>query len=179
MNCPDKWDARFLGLAEFISGWSKDPSTKVGAVITRGKKIVSVGYNGFPTGVEDTTFRLNERELKYKFSVHAEANAILAAKQDLTDCTIYVHPFMPCVACAGLVIQSGIDRVVSYMNDNPRWTESFALSKAMFDESCMELVLYDRDNGTKEETVFDRQLAKFTSSCCGEHAASEDLMGSL
>ena len=74
------WDRRFLGLAAHIATWSKDPSTKVGAVIVRpNKTIVSVGFNGLPRGVDDLDSRYNERALKYAMTVHAEANARLRA----------------------------------------------------------------------------------------------------
>ena len=77
----DKWDHRFLALAEHISNWSKDPSTQVGAVIThtRSKRVVSMGFNGFPAGVEDTRERLDDRETKYEMVVHAEQNALMFA----------------------------------------------------------------------------------------------------
>lgn len=136
----NKWDHRFLGLASFIAGWSKDPSTKVGAVITRGNKIVSVGYNGFAHGVEDTDARLNEREVKYKLVVHAEPNAIITAKQDLTGCTMYVWPLMPCHACASLIAQAGITKVVTVYDPNPRWADSFELSRMIFREAGVELI---------------------------------------
>lgn len=136
----NKWDHRFLGLASFIAGWSKDPSTKVGAVITKGNKIVSVGYNGFAHGVEDTDARLNEREVKYKLVVHAEPNAIITAKQDLTGCTMYVWPLMPCHACASLIAQAGITKVVTVYDPNPRWADSFELSRMIFREAGVELI---------------------------------------
>src|SRR5690242_18395881 len=102
----EKWDRRFLDLAKFVAQWSKDPSTKTGAVITRGREVVSVGYNGFPRDVEDAPERYNDRELKYKLIVHCERNALLFAKQDLSGCTLYTYPFMSCTPCAGMVIQS-------------------------------------------------------------------------
>ena len=118
MKHTDKWDRRFLDLAEYISRWSKDPSTKIGAVIVRpDKTIASVGYNGFPRGVADADYRLKDRELKYKLVVHAEVNAVLNAPGDLLGCTLYCWPMMQpyaptCNECAKVVIQSGIRRVV-------------------------------------------------------------------
>ena len=77
------WDKRFLELASVVGSWSKDPSTKVGAVIVNeNKQIVSMGYNGFPRGVRDD-YRLENRETKYNLIVHAEANAIIHAKESL------------------------------------------------------------------------------------------------
>lgn len=135
------WDKRFLELAELISSWSKDPSTKVGAVITSGNKIISLGYNGFPSKINDDD-RLYQREEKYKIIIHAERNAILFANQNLNNCTIYTYPFMPCSSCASLIIQSGINRVVSYGNIPERWKQSFELSKNLLKEAKIPLWLY-------------------------------------
>lgn len=143
MNNIEKWDRRFLELSAHIACWSKDPSTKTGCVIVdqRGR-IVSVGYNGLPMGVEDLDERLNNRTIKYEMIVHCERNAIIFAQQSLEGCTIFTTPFISCSPCAGMVIQSGIKRCVSYVNDNPRWKDSFALSQTMFKEAGVELTLY-------------------------------------
>lgn len=133
----EKWDLRFLELAKFISGWSKDPSTKIGAVIVDKDKrsVVSLGYNGFAKGVVDSDERLNNRDLKYKIVCHGEMNAILFAKRDLTGCTLYTYPFGCCSNCSSYVIQTGISRVVFPSTDNIRWKESIDLSKKIFEES--------------------------------------------
>lgn len=138
----EKWDRRFLELAQHISTWSKDPSTKVGAVITDEKnRVVSIGYNGLPMGVEDTPERLNNRELKYKMIVHGERNAMLFAGRPIDGCTLFTWPFMPCSVCASMVIQSGIIRVVAPFSDNPRWSEDFKLTEQLFAESNVKLLL--------------------------------------
>lgn len=142
LRVPTDWDNKFLGLAQHISKWSLDPSTKVGAVIAdKNKRVVSVGYNGFPRGIADTDERLNNRELKYKMVCHAEINAILFSKQDLTGCIMYTWPFMPCSACAGAIIQSGISRVVAPYSENERWLENFILSVNLLTEAEIELNL--------------------------------------
>lgn len=139
-----KWDAWFMGLAKYISTASKDPSTKVGAVIVdRERRIVSTGYNGFARGVIDSPERLNDRETKYKLIVHGERNAIIFARQDLRDCVLYTYPFMPCAPCAGMVIQAGITEVVAPRNDNPRWQADFALTQDMFREAGVALRLLE------------------------------------
>jgi dCMP deaminase len=133
-----KWDERFLALAQWIAGWSKDPSTKCGAIITRGKHVVSLGFNGFPAGCDDSAILYEDRKLKYPRIIHAEINAILSSKQDLTDCTIYVSPLLPCSRCAAAIIQSGITTVISYTptpEHTERWGESMKTSKAMFEEA--------------------------------------------
>lgn len=133
------WDDRFLKLAAHIAQWSKDPSTKVGAVIVRpNRTIASVGYNGFPRGVNDDE-RLNDRPYKYAMTVHAEANAILSANERLDGCTLYVTPLSPCSSCASILIQSGIRRVVAYMPHQPEhWADSFAIARTMLDEAGIE-----------------------------------------
>jgi dCMP deaminase len=137
-----KWDIRYLDLAKFISKWSKDPSTKTGAVVVSSMgSVVSVGYNGFARKVSDSSERLNNREEKYKMIVHCERNAIIFAQRDLSNCTLYTWPFMSCGPCAGMVIQSGIKRCVAPVNDNPRWISDFELTKTMFEEAEVELVL--------------------------------------
>lgn len=144
-ECQLKWDKRFLSVCELVSTWSKDPSTKVGAVITdTDNRIISMGYNGFPKGVADTPERLNDRDLKYKLIVHGETNALLFAKRDLTGCTLYTYPFASCSTCAGKVIQSGIKRVVYPKLTDPglieRWGKSLELTYQMFDEAGLERV---------------------------------------
>lgn len=137
------WNKRFIDLAEHISKWSKDPSTKVGAVITDNKKrIISVGYNGFAKGVMDTEERLNNRELKYPMIIHAEKNAILFSKQDLEGCNLYTYPLFMCCPCAALIIQSGIKKVIYLKSgeNNDRWKEPIPLVKQMFWEAGVEIL---------------------------------------
>lgn len=139
-----KWDKRFLGLAKLVGSWSKDPSTKVGAVITDyNNRVVSIGFNGFPQGVKDCEKRLLDREQKYDIIVHAEANALMFANASLEGCTIYTWPFEPCSRCAGLIIQSGITRVVSVINSDKRWEKNFTLARQLFDESGIILEWID------------------------------------
>lgn len=140
----EKWDRRFLALAEFYASWSKDPSTQVGAVITRGKHQISQGYNGFPEFMDDSPELYANREYKYEHIVHGEMNAVILARRDLGGCTLYTVPFMPCSRCAAMVIQAGIIRVVSYYNDNPRWLESIERSKKMFEQASVQIALYNK-----------------------------------
>ena len=136
-----KWDERFLDLAKLCGSWSKDPSTQVGAVIVDGNnRIVSIGFNGFPQGVEDSEERLVDREIKYDIIVHAEANALMFASKSVEGCTLYTWPFQPCSRCAGLIIQSGITRVVSVVHEGERWKKNFSISRNLFEEAGVELV---------------------------------------
>lgn len=142
MSDQEKWDRRFLGLAEFIAQWSKDPSTKTGAVIVDPqRRIVSVGYNGFPRGVQDRPDRLNDRDVKYKMVVHCERNAVIFAKSPVAGCILYTWPFMSCAPCAAMMIQAGIVEVVAPLSDNPRWAEDFVLAQEMFQEAGVQIRL--------------------------------------
>ena len=114
---PMSWDEYFIRIARTVSLKSKDPSTKVGAVITRNNQPVSFGFNGFPRGIEDTQERLEDRETKHTLVLHAEENAILYAREDLQGCTMYTWPFMTCPSCSLKIIQVGIKRVVCPTNE--------------------------------------------------------------
>lgn len=141
-----KWNKRFLELAEFISSWSHDPSTKVGAVIVdKDRRIVSTGYNGLARGVKDTSERLENREVKYKIILHAEENAIMFSKQNLDGCSLYVSSMPPCSHCASLIIQSGIKVVYTWKQEIPdRWVESYKLTRQMFRESGVKLIFVEK-----------------------------------
>lgn len=143
----DKWHLRFLQMAEHVAEWSKDPSTKVGAVIVRpDRTIASVGFNGFARGVLDTAERLSNRELKYPLTVHAEPNAILSAHEPVRGHTLYVSPLSPCSNCAGVIIQSGIGRVVAkcgHVANPSQWSDSFKLALTAFDEAGVSVILVE------------------------------------
>ncbi len=135
----EKWIKRYMQIAEMVSTWSKDPSTKVGAVIVGDNgQIVSQGYNGFPRKVEDLKERYDDRPTKYKFVVHAEMNAILNALYNgasVKDCSLFVHALPICNECAKAIIQSGIKDVYMDTVINERWQESWEITRAMFEES--------------------------------------------
>ena len=138
-----KWDKRFIELAEHIASWSKDPSTKCGAVITDGNLLVSVGFNGFPKGIEDHEEDYHNRELKYEKVIHAEMNAILHANRSLKGCTLYVYPFPPCARCATMIIQAGISKVVTLSPPEyliERWGESLMITNKMFHEAKVDQI---------------------------------------
>ena len=147
----DKWNYRFLELAEFVSRWSKDPSTKVGAVIVNPKNIVvGMGYNGFPRGVYDDEERYADRETKYKYVVHAEVNAVLNASQSVRGCRIYVAPTLmypnACPECMKVLIQAGICELWGYENKNRdnKWSKIEKFSQTMLDETGMRFFTLPR-----------------------------------
>lgn len=135
-----KWDVRYLNLAKEVSTWSKDPSSKIGAVAVGSKgQVLSQGYNGFPRGIFDGGARLKDRELKYKYIVHAEQNLIYNATYNgvsLDGATLYVTGLPVCSECAKGVIQVGIKRVVMPEQDiKENWKESWDYSKVFFNEA--------------------------------------------
>ena len=144
----EKWDERFLRLAREYSYWSKDPSTKVGAVIVRDvNRQVSQGYNGFAADDPDLPEDYLDRPTKLSKIIHAEQNAIDWANQDLDGCTLYTYPMQPCHVCAEKhVIPAGIVRVVSLVPSwyhLQRWQKSFEKSSKLFAEQNIELELYE------------------------------------
>lgn len=135
-----KWDTKFLELAQYWANkCSKDPITKVGAVIVdKNNTIVGTGYNGFPRGVMDYENRYADKELKKQIVIHAEVNAILNAVSTVKGCTLYVT-YMPCPACAGIIIQSGIRRVVATQHiKDPYHRDRIELMKQLFSEANIE-----------------------------------------
>jgi dCMP deaminase len=145
MTTSEKWDRRFIELAEFIAQWSKDPSTQVGAVIVRpDKTIASVGYNGFPRGTDDSEHLYEDKEMKYARVVHAEINAIISAQNaDFKGCTVYVSPLYPCPQCTAALIQAGITRVVARLSNRPDWMSRFKTSKQLMKEAGVEFVVME------------------------------------
>lgn len=133
------WDEYFMGIAQLSAMRSKDPNTQVGACIVSSEhKIVGVGYNGLPIGVDDDLIPWQREgqwlETKYPYVCHAELNAILnAIRSDLKGCRIYVGLF-PCNECAKAIIQSGIREVV-YLSDKYADAENTKASKWMFDQT--------------------------------------------
>lgn len=131
------WDETFMEMALVVSKRSKDPRRQVGAVLVSPKKNhVAIGYNGFPRGIEETNERWDD---KYKYVVHAEENAILNAKCDLEDWTLYVTLF-PCTSCTNKILQSGVSRIV-YLDTNSKSLndDSINLSLELFEEMDIKI----------------------------------------
>ena len=139
------WDDYFMGMAHLSAMRSKDPSTQVGAcIVTPSKKVVGLGYNGFPTGINDDDFPWEKHDeydqSKYAYVVHAELNAILNATTSLQGCSMYVSLF-PCNECAKAIIQSGIKTLI-YESDKYADTSAVLASKRMLKAAgvtCIQL----------------------------------------
>jgi dCMP deaminase len=169
----DKWDVRFLDLARFIAQWSKDPSTKCGAVVVDGRRVVSVGFNGFARGVDDSPEHYANREFKLEQVIHCEENAILQAVEPLHGYSIYLTG-MSCGRCAARVIQAGIVNVMVpvweedaffYRGEDSRWGESFKRSTQQFQDSGVQVRImppteYDASLLMGPEHPYMKQLAE-------------------
>ena len=141
------WDEYFMGIAILSAQRSKDNSTQVGAcIVDADRKIVSVGYNGMPTGCSDDDMPWerageNPLETKYPFVCHAELNAILNSNiRGVSGATIYVTLF-PCNECAKAIIQCGIKRIV-YLDNKYADTDGVKASAMMFEKCGVKVEQY-------------------------------------
>jgi len=145
-------------MAKQVSTWSKDPSRQIGAIAVDDRTVVAQGYNGFPRGIRDTDKRLEDREIKYKFVVHAEMNVIYNATYNgvsLDGCSLYVWGLPVCSECAKGIIQTGITRVVMPIQEIPEhWVESWTLTQILLNEAGVKWEFIDVSNtGMDQGTV--------------------------
>jgi dCMP deaminase len=147
--CLTAWDTRFMEMAVLVSSWSKDPGTKVGAVLVGERNILATGYNGFPSGIDDNPARYADREVKLAYTVHAEVNALLNAAKNgaKTEGSTLYATFHPCVNCAAAIIQGGIRRVVCPSVDSApvRWHDSFNRARDLMMEAGVKIVNHGTD----------------------------------
>lgn len=147
------WDQYFMSIAFIIAAKSKDPSTKVGAVIVgEDKEVRSTGYNGMPRGFYDSNERYTDKTFKYAAIVHAEENAIANASRigiSVRGCDIYVF-WRPCLSCARLIVQSGIKSVISYkqfpgntVECSDHWDGNMNMATDMLQEAGVEFRYFD------------------------------------
>lgn len=135
-----KWTRRFMRIAKEISTWSKDPSTKVGAIAVRDRRIIAQGYNGFPKGVYDDPKLLMDRERKYELTIHAEKNMIYNAAKEgisLQDADIYVWGLPTCSECAKALVQADVGSVTVSLEclEGDRWADSWDKAKNLYWET--------------------------------------------
>ena len=144
------WDAYFMGVAELSAKRSKDPNTQVGAcIVSKDKKILSVGYNGAPNGYNDEILPWDREgsfiDTKYAYVCHAELNAILNNKgSNLEGSTLYVDLF-PCNECAKAIIQCGIKEIV-YKSDKYKGSDNNLVSRKLLDECNIKYRKYEKEN---------------------------------
>ena len=143
------WDQYFMGMAHLSAMRSKDPNTRVGAcIVNPQKRVVGLGYNGFPYGCEDDEFPWARDgqflETKYPYVVHAELNAILNSIKSLKGCTIYVSHF-PCNECAKAIVQSKIAKII-YLSDKHKEKDSMKASKRILENANVKIEKIDLKN---------------------------------
>lgn len=147
------WTEYYIRHQYLASQKSKDPSTKIGAVLVRDNNIISIGYNGFPRGVKDTEERLNNREDKYFYITHAEHNSILSAARNgiATKGSALYTSGMPCNECAKAIIQAGINTVVLHEQyptlSHGKWSKSVSKAEEMFAEAGVTILLLNKELG--------------------------------
>ena len=166
----NKWIKRYIDLAKNVAEWSKDPSTKVGAVVVgHHGQILSQGYNGFPRKIRDTDPRLSNREEKYKFVVHAEMNCIYNACLNgvsLKRAELYVYGLPVCHECAKGVIQTGIKKVIACYpaNIKENWKKSFETTKKMLEEAEVTVLTYhEEDISDWDQSIREAEKFNFKS----------------
>ncbi len=143
----EKWDNRFMDVARLVAGWSSccRENRQVGCVIVKNKRILTTGYNGAPSGVENCKERgscmrdelkiPSGKELEKCYATHAEQNALIqAARQGVSveGATVYCT-HQPCAICSKLMINAGIVRIV-YGESYP---DGFSLE--LLKEACVVL----------------------------------------
>ena len=133
-----------MGLAQHVAMWSKDPRTKVGAVlVNETKQVLSVGYNGFPRGVFDMPNRYEDRPTKLMFVAHAERNALDNCFTDTRGSTLYVT-LPPCNECVKSIIQKGVKRIVSLTSDaRPQDNSDVAMQMLVEAGVQIDFIRYD------------------------------------
>lgn len=152
-NSTMSWDEYFMRHVYLAASKSKDPRTKIGAVLVKDGVVISEGYNGIARGVFDLPERYNDREVKYQYVVHGEHNAILNAARSgigTLDSVLYTQG-IPCNECAKAIIQAGIFKVICHRNwpdmDSPKWQKATEITKIMFAEANVETEWFHKSLG--------------------------------
>jgi len=141
----NRWDKRWMEMVELVSRWSKDRSRQVGAVIVDSRNVcISMGWNGFPRGIDDEVEERHDRPVKYLWTEHAERNAIYnaaAAGSKLLGCRIYLG-WYPCADCARAIIQSGIGVMICVEPDwgDKTYAADFKVVEEMLREASVEVI---------------------------------------
>jgi len=127
-----------------VSTWSKNTGLGIGVVIVnRQRRIISTWYNGFPKDLPDSAKLYTDNAIKHYRMIHAEINAILQAKQDLTDHIMFIYGTAPCAQCAAVIIQSGISAIYIQKEEAipPSWIKSCQEAEWMLDEAFVDVIL--------------------------------------
>ena len=187
------FDDYFMSIAVLSAQRSKDPSRQVGACIVNPlKRIVGIGYNGFPMGCSDdilpwagrNTPGIQEQaqltvthtllSTKYPYVCHAELNAITNSNMDLRGCTIYTTLF-PCNECAKLIIQSGIHKVI-YLSDKNHHEPAWMASRTLFDMAGVKYHGHGSAISSITLTLEEKSVCKAEYKPCDARRPSYELM---
>lgn len=145
----DKWANRFLDMAELVATWSKDPSTKCGAVIVNDeRRIISTGYNGFPQRIYDNYEWLKNRDTKYEMVIHAEQNAVLNAVAPVRGSHLFITG-PSCPDCTKFIIAAGIQTVHWRLGQKEfleRWKERLEISARIYVRAGITPFVYGEEN---------------------------------
>lgn len=146
----DSWDTYFLSIADVVKQKSKDPSSKIGAVLVGlDRQIIATGFNGHPRGIDESLPERWERPTKYEYVVHAEENCIYNAARtgvSTKGSTLYLigfgPPVVPCIHCTKAIIQAGIVRIVgqAYKEAPENWKHDLDFSVQLLKEVGIECV---------------------------------------
>ena len=146
-----KWDVRFMRIADMeVAQWSKDRSSRVGAVIVKDRRIISTGYNGMARGLDDDVEERHERPEKYEWMLHAEPNCIINAAREGV-CTLGADMYLnwyPCNICAGYVVQAGISRIFCDQEpewEHAQWGKKFKDAKHILERGGVEVIYMNYD----------------------------------
>lgn len=142
---PPTFDVTCMKQVYLAAERSKDPRTKIGAVLVKDKNIIGTGYNGFARKVKDLPIRYNDRNIKYAFVVHAEANSVLTCARlgiSTTGSILYTCG-VPCNECMKSIIQGGIIEIVIHKQwpemDSDKWREAIRISNIMLEETGIKI----------------------------------------
>lgn len=153
------WDEYFMKMAYLASSKSKDPSTKIGAVVVKDRQVLATGFNGICRGVRDDVDSRYESPNKYLYFEHGERNCCYAAARkgiSLEDSTMYTMAY-PCADCARAIIQSGITELVLHSQWEDKaliafkdgWGDSQKVSDIMFFEAGVSVRMFEQELGIK------------------------------
>lgn len=142
-----KWDRRYMDLVDYVKEWSEDRSTHIGAVLVKNNRVISVAYNGMPSGINDKLDSRHDRPAKYFYFEHAERNSIYSCALNGTQtagATMYTTG-IPCADCARAVLQAGLETIVvwkmgSGLEKTVQWSDSVRVGGEMLREAGVEII---------------------------------------
>lgn len=146
------FDEYFMRMVYLVASKSKDPSSKIGAILVKNGNVVSSGFNGLPQKVIDFSSRYLNKEIKYQMVAHAECNSIYyAARHGISTAgaSLYTNGLV-CCECSKAVIQAGITRIIyheQFAGMNDKWIKSVEFSKIMLDEAGVKIDIFDKKLG--------------------------------